>query len=142
MNTAIHEIPVRRETLSNAKTVTDKLIKVLLPVSIKKHSFIINDLSRDLTLPVNENLLSLVIGNLMKEILSHTQNECLRVENNDKGTICFKVKSGKLEFNRPFMIFLDNLKVISRQMGGDIYVAEIQEPGTELSVNFLVPALN
>jgi hypothetical protein len=42
-------------------------------------SFIINDVPEDILIDTNEDLLASILGSLMKEVIMHTDNGCIRI---------------------------------------------------------------
>ena len=60
--------------------LVNKVMIGLLPLAVSHKSFVINDVNPDVNLVVDENMLALIVGSMLNQTLSATENECIRVE--------------------------------------------------------------
>src|SRR5258706_13257692 len=50
-----------------------------IPSGTKRHSFIVNDIPKELEVNANEHMLATVFGNLLNTVITHTENCCIRI---------------------------------------------------------------
>ena len=56
------------------------LMQSLLPLAIKRNSLVLNEISRDLRFPADENMLGYVLWSLINGAIQSTHNECIHIE--------------------------------------------------------------
>lgn len=120
----------------SVKTVIDQLIRVILYNSIKKGIFIINDISPDLKSNCDVNILALVFGNLIKDAISYSEDDCLRLSSSENGEIAIGSRKSNLAKNRSFMVGVDSLQVIAERLGSGISISSSFNNGIEIFVRF------
>ena len=60
--------------------LVNKVMIGLLPLAISHKSFVINDVNPDVNVLADENMLAFVLGAMLNQTISATENECIRVE--------------------------------------------------------------
>ena len=92
---SLHAMPLHQ--------LVNKVMIGLLPLALSHKSFVINDVNPDVNVCADENMLALVLGAMLNQTLSATENECIRVEastGNDATSIFVKTISQFLYGNR------------------------------------------
>src|SRR6188474_3474638 len=60
--------------------LVNKVMVGLLPLAVSHKSFVINDVNPDVSVLADENMLAFVLGAMLNQTISATENECIRVE--------------------------------------------------------------
>ena len=124
------------ESTISVKPMIDQLIRVILHNSTQKGIFIINDVSPSLKSKSDVNILALVLGNLIKDAISFSENDCLRISSSDNGEIIISSKKSNLAKNRSFMVSVDSLQVIAERLGTRVSISGSFNNGIEIFVRF------
>ena len=134
----VNETDVTRndEPAVSVKPVIDQLIRVILYSSTKKGIFIVNDVHPDLKSKSDVNILALVLGNLIKDAISYSENDCLRISSSENGEIIISSKKSNLAKNRSFMVSVDSLQVIAERLGTRVSISGSFNNGIEIFVRF------
>jgi signal transduction histidine kinase len=56
------------------------LVQSLLPVTLRGHNLVLNEIPRDLRVGADENMLAYVLWSLINAAIQSTQNDCIRIE--------------------------------------------------------------
>lgn len=136
--TLVKETDVTRndEPTISVKPVIDQLIRVVLYSSTKKGIFIINDVSSELKSKSDVNILALVLGNLIKDAISFSENDCLRISSSENEEIILSSKKSNLAKNRSFMVSVDSLQVIAERLGTYVSISGSFTNGVEIFIRF------
>ena len=118
------------------KPLINHLISAIHYCSTLKGILIINDVSPDLKSGSDINVLALVLGNLIKEAISYSEDDCIRISSSDSGEIIFSSKKSDLARNRSFMVSVDSLQVIAQRLGTPVFISGSFNHGTEIFVCF------
>lgn len=66
-------------TVSLHKLVSE-LVQSLLPLTVKRHNLVLNEIPRDLCVGADENMLAYVLWSLINGAIQSTHNECIHIE--------------------------------------------------------------
>jgi len=125
---------IRESELHN---LVDILIYASLPAAVKKHSFFINDVAPETKVMVNENIIALVIGNLLCDIASHTENNCIRISASDSETgAILNISNGNMSGYRALGLSLETIQLIAEQVGVNIQITHSISNGSVITVDF------
>jgi hypothetical protein len=61
------------------QNLIDKLTKSLLPLAVRNHSFIVNDVSPGLTINGEENAVISVLDGLLRSVINNARESCIRI---------------------------------------------------------------
>ncbi len=123
-------------TTFSVKEVIDQLIKVVLLSCTQKGIVILNEVNPGLKSKSNINILALVLGNLINEATSFSENDCLRISSSENGEIIVSSKKSNLGKNRSFMVSIDSLQIIAERLGAPVYISGSFNNGVEIFVRF------
>ena len=118
------------------KPVIDQLMRVILYSSTKKGIFLINDVCPDVKTKNDLNILALVLGNLLKDAISFSEDDCIRISSNDNGEIVVSSKKNYLARNSSFIVGVDSLQIIAQRLGTPVSISGSFANGTEILVSF------
>jgi hypothetical protein len=130
------EVNKKEKKPVQVKAVIDKLISVMLTGCSKRGNFIVNSVCPELRMMIDENILALVIGNLINDAITCTENDRLEVSSSEKGEIIVSSKKISLAKNRSFIVCVDALQVVAQRFGAPVSITGSFENGTVLSVHF------
>src|SRR6478609_687847 len=102
----------------------NKVMIGLLPLALSHKSFVINDVNPDVNVLVDENMLALVVGAMLNQTLSATENECIRVEascGKDATSISVKTISQFLYGNS--VSGFREMELAAKKIGGSISIS-------------------
>ena len=60
--------------------LVSELVQSLMPLAIKRHSLVLNEIPRDLRIHANEDMLAYVLWRLINGAVQSTHNECIHIE--------------------------------------------------------------
>ena len=119
------EQPFTNNTTSNSQVsiyqLVNKLQTSLLPHAVKKRSFIINDVEKDLCVAGDENMLSFIVSGLLSNAIFGKPGSCIRIEarTNEQG-VQLKIRSNGSFTYSSRLYSLGNIMDAARQAGGNI----------------------
>lgn len=128
-------VPVAHAVPIPLHQLIDQLMTGLLPLTVEKKSFFINDVDRTFFLHSDENVLAYVLGNLLSGAISSSENVCIRVETViDEEYIQIKVRNNGNYFSGAANSFSQVAKA-ARQLGGNISFYNQQNEGTTVTLS-------
>ena len=130
------DVTGKDEKLILVKPLIDSLISAIHYCSTVKGILIINDVSPDLKSGSDVNTLVLVLGNLIKDAISYSENDCIRISSTDAGEIIISSKKNNLGRNRSFLASIDSLQLIVQRSGSPVSISGSFTNGTEIFVRF------
>jgi hypothetical protein len=125
------------EPTVNIKLLVDKLIKTVLSTSIAHRNLIINQVPCSVQLPINEDKLALVIGNVINTIISLTHNDHLHICSFQRSEITLRVENTDLSRNRSFTSFLESTSAIAERLDILLKIEGYYGKGSDVSLRFL-----
>jgi signal transduction histidine kinase len=130
------EMLVSDKPAFSVKPLIDQIIRVILHNSIQKGTFIMNEVNPELKTKSDLKILALVFGNLIKDAISFSENDCLRISSTDDGEIIIKSKKSDLAKNRSFMVSVDSLQIITERMGSGVSISGSFNNGVQIFIRF------
>lgn len=118
-------------------SLVDKLICSSLPIAIRKCCFFINEVSPLAKLEISDNIVALVLGNLLCDLIAYSENNCIRIGETETGTgIVVTIKNSDIGTNRAFTVSIETIQLIAERFGGNILITRHQSDGTLITINF------
>lgn len=118
------------------RQLIDQLMTGLLPLTVEKKSFFINDVDRTFLLHSDENVLAYVLGNLLSGAVNGSENVCIRVETVfDEGCIQIRVRNNGTYLYSTATYSFSQLVKAARQLGGSISIYNQQNQGTTITLS-------
>jgi signal transduction histidine kinase len=128
------------EPVIQVKPMIDKLINTVLSAEVSRRNHIINDVAANVQLAINENKLALVVGNLINNIITFAQDDCLHVCYLQSGEIVLRLENTNLSRNKSFIVSLEAILIIARRFGIGLKIEESYGKGSDVSVHFVEKA--
>jgi hypothetical protein len=113
------------KSLSNVALhqLVDKLIVGLLPATVSRKSFIVNDVPPQVTVHTNEDTLSLILSTLLTRAVTSTQSQCVRVDADETGDCTvIKLKDRTGSFYSAVCHSLKQEQLMAEKIGGFISI--------------------
>ena len=112
--------------------LVSELVQSLLPLTIKRHNIILNEIPRDLCVRVDENMLAYIFWSLINAALQSTQNECIHIEAIPVGDrMLIRIKDVGTYFHHTISREYRQVQYVAEQLGGTISI----ENGMDYSTN-------
>ncbi len=129
--------PALQSTSSNLSMLISRLVSSALPTAVRRKSFILNDIPRELYIAGNENILAAVLSNLLNTVVNHTENSCIRISAKVYGgvTLVYMKDSGSLNKNT-VACQLQELQLLAKKVGGCISVITRQTEAPSIAFSF------
>jgi len=138
MNTYVNPAAAfETEPAVSVKPLIDKLINSVLHTSVERRTLITNDIPPDFKAEINENKLALVVGNLISDIISIAQDDCLHICVLRSGEIVLRLENTNLSRNRSFVVSLETILLIAERFGISLKIEEFYGKGSDVSIHFL-----
>jgi C4-dicarboxylate-specific signal transduction histidine kinase len=135
----INPTPVT-ETLTTSAVSLHKLVDQLMlsfiPLAVNKKSFIVNDVNEAFQLEADEQVLAFIIGNLLSNAISSSNNVCIRIEavKQPKG-VQIRVKNNGANFYSTVAHGFSQVLAAARSMGGSIDIYNQKHEGTVITLS-------
>jgi len=130
------ELPIKPQT-RQLKPLVDQILYSLLAGSVKRCNLVINDVPVGLPIATDENVMALILGNLLSDIVTHTENDCIRISASKNGLLAvISMKNKTISYDKSFVLCIETLQQIAQKMGGVIKIDKNEGHGTMLAVSF------
>lgn len=86
MNTGTAETVLTPEPKVSLYQLVSQLITSLQPLAVKRNNILLNDIPRELSLDVDQNMVAYVLSQLVNSAVSNAEDQCIHIEaviNND-----------------------------------------------------------
>lgn len=120
--------PYAKTYLHNLVT---ELVKGMLPLMIRRHNLVLNEIPRDLSVGVDENMLAYVLWNLISGAIQSTQNECIHIEAIVMGDrTMIRIKDVGTYFHHTIAKEYRQVQHVAEKLGGCISIENGKDYGT------------
>ena len=128
-----HDLSKLKNNIALHKLV-DQLMKGLLPLAVRRKSFILNNIDRDFRLNTDEDMLALVLWNMLNGAVTNTENECIHVDAVLNGhCTMIQVKDKGSYFYSSISDRLKQLQPVVEKLGGFISIYSDTIKGTTIA---------
>jgi hypothetical protein len=109
-----------------------------IPSATRKHSFIINDIPKELEVVTDEQMLATVFGSLLNTVISHSENCCIRIAAKLYGNVVLLHLIESYRFNSSaFYGNLRQMQQLAEKIGGTISINSDRSRTTSIVFSFL-----
>lgn len=116
------------------KQIVNKLAVSFLPLTQERHSFIINHIASNIVLEKDENLLSLTFGNLLKNIILLSREQCIQIHSSvTSDCTLIRVHVGDARFYDNLVIKTIALQQAAEKIGGSISMIHDERGGATIA---------
>ncbi len=121
--------------------MVNKLQYSLLSTASSKKSFIVNDIDRTVALPVEENALAHVIGNLLSNAVNSTSDCCIRIETSSKDNqLQIRIRNNSAFVYSSYVHIPANFLDAAQKIGGNIGLESEPNSALTLVLSVAIPA--
>ena len=107
------------------------LVQSLLPLTIRRHNLVLNEISRDLRVGADENMLAYVLWSLINGAVQSTQNECIHIETITVGDrLVILIKDVGTYFHHTISREYRQVQYVAEKLGGSISIENGKDYGT------------
>lgn len=107
------------------------LVQSLMPLSISRQNLVLNEISRDLRVDADEDMLAYVLWNLIKGAIQSTQNDCIHMEALTVGDrLMILIKDVGTYFHHTISREYRQVQLVAEKLGGSISIENGKEYGT------------
>ena len=130
------EMPIKSQT-GQLKPLVDQILYSLLSGCVKRRNLVINDVPLGLPMATDENFMALILGNLLSDIVTHTENDCIRISASKNGMLAvISMKNKTITNDKSFVLRMQTLQLTAQKMGGVIKIDKNKGHGTIMAVSF------
>ena len=105
--------------------------------AVKRHSFIINEVSPEFQIETNEILLTTLLNELLSAVVSNTNHSCIRIDAKEYDDVIFlTVKDSSSIVNGTVAPNLDAIKTLARKMNGSISISNTNNKINTILLSF------
>ena len=117
--------------------LVNDVLNSILPLALSRKSFIVNDVSHNMIIYADKDILALVLGDLIKTTLAYAENDCIRVSANYfSDTVFLNVKETS---QRPYAAVaesVERIQPLAEKLGGCITVNSDGSNRVSISLSF------
>ena len=118
--------------------VINRITERSLPDSVRKKSFIVNDVEDQLLIPADENKVASILSGIICLVIDNTDNGCIRISaQKTQDAVVVSVKETGITRNKMIIQQIERLCLLAEKMGAWIGFGE-NEPKT---INIRFPQL-
>ena len=117
--------------------LVNDVLNSFVPFAVSRKSFVVNDVSRNMKVYADKDILALVFGNLIKTTLNHAENDCIRVSADHFSDIIFlNVKENSQRTYAAVAESVAQMQYLAEKLGGCITVNSDGKSGASVSLSF------
>jgi K+-sensing histidine kinase KdpD len=112
--------------------LVSELVESLLPVTVRRYNLVLNEISRDLYVGADENMLAYVLWNLINGAVQSTHNECIHIEATTAGDrLMVRIKDVGTYFRHIISREYKQVQHVAERLGGSISIENGKEYGVD-----------
>lgn len=117
--------------------LVNDVLNSFLPLAVSRRSFIVNDVTRNMKIYADKDILALVFGDLIKITLSYSENDCIRVSANYfSDTVFLNVKENSHRTYAAMAESVERIQYLAEKLGGCVTVNSDGGEGASVSLSF------
>jgi signal transduction histidine kinase len=107
------------------------LVQSFLPLTTRNHTIVLNEIPRDISVAVDENMLAFVLWNLLDGAIQNAHDKCIHVEALTIGDrLTVRIKDVGAYFYHAISGEYRRVQEVARMLGGTISINDSSEWGT------------
>ena len=117
--------------------LVNDVLNSFLPLAVSRKSFIVNDVTHNMKVYADKDILALVFGDLIKTTLTYAENDCIRVSANYfSDTVFLNVKETSQRTSAAMAESVEWIQHLAEKLGGCITVNSNGGEGASVSLSF------
>ena len=120
------------------QNLIETLIRPLLPLAVRNNSFIVNDVSPNLGIGVNENAVASVIDGLLRSVIHNARESCIRIFAQELygKMMVISVKDSNSFNTYGVACSLQDVVPLAQQIGGELDIMNQRQKITTIAFRF------
>jgi light-regulated signal transduction histidine kinase (bacteriophytochrome) len=122
---------------SALQEIVNLVMDSLVPFATTRKSFLVNDIAPEIELYADKDMLALVVSDVLKTAIRHTENDCIRITAKSvQDSIFLNVKENGC---RPYIAVaesMERIQPLAEKLGGFITVASSSHEGVTVAFSF------
>ncbi|MBC7886260.1 MAG: HAMP domain-containing histidine kinase [Ferruginibacter sp.] len=109
----------------------------LLQTSVKRDSFIVNEITPEFQIATDEKILATVLNSLLSSIVNHTKQSCIRVKASAYEDIIFvSVREAGIFNTAAITGDLEHVKLLANKINGNVTMQIMENKFTDIQLSF------
>ncbi len=118
------------------KQLVGHVAESILPTAVSRHSFFVNDISPDLQVSADPELLASLLSNLLQTAVAQTESDCIRISAYEQQEQVFlQVNENGRCYNTDIFKKMEQLMPMAAVLGGSVAITPANS-GLELALRF------
>jgi C4-dicarboxylate-specific signal transduction histidine kinase len=106
------------------------LVQSLLPLTVKRHNLVLNEIPRDFCVGADENMLAYVLWSLINGAIQSTHNECIHIEGIPMDDcMMIRIKDVGTYFRHTISKEYRQVQHVAEKLGGSIRIENGKDHG-------------
>jgi len=122
---------------SALQEIVNLVMNSLVPLATTRKSFLVNDIGPGIELHADKDMLALVVSDVLKTAIRHTENDCIRISAQTvSDSIYLNVRENGC---RPYIAVaesMERIQPLAEKLGGFITVASSSHDGITVAFSF------
>ena len=108
-----------------------------IPKAVQRNSFIVNEVAREFEIATDETILTTLLNNLLREVVQHTKDSCIRIRAKEYDDIvCVVIKDNGMSSNYNATGNLAKIKELAKKMKGSVSIRNMEHKFTTILISF------
>ncbi len=121
----------------NLHQLVDQAAGNSIPKAVKRNSFIVNEVPREVQISSNENILAIILDKMLSTVISHSKHSCIRIKATVYDDIvCLSIKDKSNFSDNTVTEYLDQVKELAKKLKGNVIVRNIADKFTTILLSF------
>lgn len=136
-NEFMHNSDNATQTQIGLYSIVNRIAVSSIPSATRRHSFIINDIPKELEVATDEHMLATVFGTLLNTVISHSENCCIRISAKLYGKVVLLhlIESYRLN-SSAFRGNLRQVQQLAEKIGGTVSINSDRSQATNIVFSF------
>jgi K+-sensing histidine kinase KdpD len=118
------------------KQLVGHVAESILPIAVSRHSFFVNDISPDLHVSADRELLASVLSNLLQTAVAQTESDCIRISAYElQEQVFLQVNENGRCYTADIFKKMEQLMPMAAILGGSVAITPANS-GLELALRF------
>ena len=116
--------------------LVSELVQSLLPLTTRRRNLVLNEISRDLHVGADENMLAYVLWNLINGAVQSTQNECIHIEaTGGEDRLMIVIRNVGAGFHHAISREYRQVQHVAEKLDGSISILPIPAMAAQLDIS-------
>ena len=124
------------KNLFTLKQLVGHVAQSILPAAVNRHSFFVNDISPDLQVITDQELLASAFSNLLQTAVNQTENDCIRISAYEQqGQIVLNIHENARCYSADIFKTMEQIMPLAATLNGTVAIIPAKQ-GFDLALRF------